>query len=161
MIEMLKSQPTEEPHRLITYPDLETRRKKSIITKGLLDDLAWLKKQNPIFADVSVHDLYPLKTTDIVNQTPTGYDIITQPVKVAQENNMIKNETNISASIGNKINKVWVDMKNILHKDAPTAITITKPSGQTNRTLWDINETAGTLGIITVIILLYFRSRGK
>ena len=65
------------------------------------------------------------------------FQIIEQHKKVNLEKSMIKDETNVPASLSNKVNKVWINIKQMFHKKAPTTIKLTKRIKIKNRNLND------------------------
>ena len=143
--------------KIIRKKTIKPSKEKYDQTIKLMKDLRWLKAQSPIYKDVSVHDLYPDPKPLILVGKNDQFDIIGQDVEVNIEKNMIKDETNIPASILNKAEKIKNSIKEIFHKKPPLAISVTKPAGLENRTM----TAPGGIGIIIIIVVIYLLIRGR
>ncbi|MCK5520317.1 MAG: hypothetical protein KAI81_04330 [Candidatus Marinimicrobia bacterium] len=89
----------------------------------------------------------------------TQFGIVEQHTKVDLEKSMIKDETNIPASLSNKINKIWLDIKQIFHKKAPTTIKLTKRIEIENRNLVDTYKNISLGAIIIGIVIIHLISK--
>lgn len=110
---------------------------------------------------VSIHDIFPEKVTTEIVETNGSFLLADQKDKVNLEKHMISDETNIPASIVNKLGKLTDKIKEMFHKDAPTATTLTKKTEIESRTLDDTYKQYGGAAVIGGIILIYLLSRGK
>lgn len=129
-------------------------------TSLLVKDLRWLKAQDPIFKDVSIHDLIPDRPTmEIVEQIDT-FEITTQAKKVNDEKHMISNESIIVASISNKVDKAVKRVKEMFHKKPPLATTLTKRTELENRNLV-ANISSGIFNTAIIGLIIYLILRGK
>ena len=105
---------------------------------------------------VSIQPLPDPETLVLTSIDNGEYAIIGQGDEVALEKHMISDETNIPASLGNKVTKIWTDVKNALHKNPPTAITSTTTrSGElSNRNLKKVNY-PGIAFMLFIVWLVY------
>lgn len=87
------------------------------------------------------------------------FQIIEQHKKVNLEKSMIKDETNVPASLSNKVNKVWINIKQMFHKKAPTTIKLTKRIKIKNRNLNDFYKKNSVGAIIISIMIIYLISK--
>lgn len=110
---------------------------------------------------ISIHDVYPEKITTEIVETDESFLFANQKDKVDIEKHMISDETNIPASISNKLGKLKDKVKELFHKAAPTAITLTKRNEIENRTLGDTYKQYGGAAVIGGIVLIYLLTRGK
>lgn len=136
-------------------------REKYHQTVKLMKDLTWLKAQSPIFKDVSVHDLYPETPTIEIVERSGSFEFTHQKEVVNDERHMISDQTVVPAGISNKVQKTWIKMKQVFHKNAPTAITTTKKSGLESRTLGDTYKHYGGTAVIGGIVLIYLLTKRK
>ena len=90
------------------------------------------------------------------------FSIISQSEEVTIEKHMISDETNIPASVSNKVGKIWTGVKEVFHKSPPTAITSTSTrSGElSNRDLKKVNY-PGIAFMLFIVWLVYKTLKGK